>query len=126
MTPDLYNACSEPSVHELLRTKISKERIAIELKHMLSHPSYEKAVNLLYSTQLLRQIIRIPSSTINKTDNASCSHFEIVCRGVASLQLFSKLQVSHPQLAKAINHLHEEQEMSKDHRFVPFHYLSSK
>lgn len=119
MTSDLLEACADKSVHELLKTKISKERIAIELSHMLSHPSFERAVNTLYSTQLLMQILHIPPSTFDKVQNTSCSPLNIISKGVASLQLFSRLCSlcpSFPSLAKTIDALHESQELSKEQR----------
>ena len=119
MTSDLLEACSDTSVHELLKTKISKERIAIELGHMLSHASFERAVNTLYSTQLLSQILPVPPSTIDIHKNSSSSPLNIICRGVASLQLFSKfhlLSPSFPSLSQAVNELIESQELCKEQR----------
>ena len=119
MTSELLEACSDKSVHELLKTKISKERIAIELGYMLTHPSYERAVNTLYSTNLLMQILHVPPSTIDKVQNTSCSPPSLINRGVASLQLFSKfhlLSTSYTRLQQTIDALHQSQELSKDQR----------
>jgi tRNA nucleotidyltransferase/poly(A) polymerase len=78
----LYTACCKDSVHELLKTKISKERISIELKYMLTHSDYERAILLLTSTSLLNNILCIPKE-IKYIDN------EIRIRGVTSLILLS-------------------------------------
>lgn len=71
--PDLLHACSQPSVHSLVHAKVSKERVAIELNYMLAHPSYERALHLLFTTRLLHQLFTLPP-TITPADKIVPAH----------------------------------------------------
>jgi len=49
-------ACSDPSVHDSLATKVSRERVRQELQLMLQHPQAARAVALFHAFGLLESI----------------------------------------------------------------------
>ena len=47
MVENLLVACCQSSVHEALKTKVSKERVNIELENMLEVCKYIISINLI-------------------------------------------------------------------------------
>ncbi len=55
--PDTYNAMTNPILRDEIKKKVSKERIGIEIKKMLEGENPQIAINLLYNTGLMGDII---------------------------------------------------------------------
>jgi tRNA nucleotidyltransferase/poly(A) polymerase len=57
---EAVQACRDPQVHANLHTKVSRERLRIELMKMLEAPSAERAIVLLHSFGLLQGLVVLP------------------------------------------------------------------
>ena len=54
---ETYEAMMSPQLRDEIKKKVSKERIGAEIEKMLKNPNPQVAINLLYSTGLMQDII---------------------------------------------------------------------
>lgn len=66
--PELVKACSEPSVHEKIATKISPERCSQELKSMISGHAVANSFARMHRFGLLDSVLKIPSTLTRRVD----------------------------------------------------------
>jgi len=55
--PETYSAMENPKLRELIKQKVSKERISEEIEKMLKYPNSEMAIQLLKNTGILEDVI---------------------------------------------------------------------
>ena len=60
MEDELFKSCTDPIVHNSLKTKVSYERINTEFDAMMIHPLASRAVVLLYDTGLIKLVFPLP------------------------------------------------------------------